>query len=122
MLLTKYESSGPCGFGEEDFLCFSHCKSMGANAAGSFLTPGAWLAGFIKRTTIHCYIQNMKALGLVVSEKMFLCFSHDAPLGGACMDPRGMVGRIYKEDHYILLHTKYESSGPCDFGEFFFRS
>ena len=27
------------------------------------------------------------------------------------MDPRGMAGRIYKEDHYILLHTKYESSG-----------
>ena len=23
---------------------------------------------FIKRTTIHCYKQNMKALGLVVSE------------------------------------------------------
>ena len=33
------------------------------------------------------------------------------------MDPRGMVGRIYKEDHYTLLKTKYESFGPCDFGE-----
>ena len=33
------------------------------------------------------------------------------------MDPRGSVGRIYKEDHYTLLHTKYESFGPCDFGE-----
>ena len=33
------------------------------------------------------------------------------------MDPRGTVGRIYKEDHYALLHTKYESSGPCGFGE-----
>ena len=31
------------------------------------------------------------------------------------MDPRGTVGRIYKEDHYTLLHTKYESSGPCGF-------
>ena len=27
---TQYESSGPCGFGEDIFLCFSHCKSMGA--------------------------------------------------------------------------------------------
>ena len=27
------------------------------------------------------------------------------------MDPKGMVGRIYKEDHYTLLHTKHESSG-----------
>ena len=25
------------------------------------------------------------------------------------MDPRGTVGRIYKEEHYILLQTKYES-------------
>ena len=39
------------------------------------------------------------------------------PRGGARMDPRGTVGRIYKEDHYTLLLTKYESSGPCDFGE-----
>ena len=32
------------------------------------------------------------------------------------MDPRGTVGRIYK-DHYTLLHTKYESSGPYGFRE-----
>ena len=41
------------------------------------------------------------------------------PRGGAIFDPRGMIGKIYKEDlHvYTLLHTKYESSGPCGFGE-----
>ena len=33
------------------------------------------------------------------------------------MDPRGTVGRIYKEDHYTLLKTKDESFGPCGFGE-----
>ena len=33
------------------------------------------------------------------------------------MDPRGTAGRIYKADHYTLLHTKYERSGPCGFGE-----
>ena len=33
------------------------------------------------------------------------------------MDPRGTVGRIYKEDHYTLLKTKYESFGPCGFGD-----
>ena len=66
----------------------------------------------------------MKALGLVVSEKkIFLCFSNcksmgaNDPWGGAIFDPRGMIGRIYKEDLYTLLHTKYESSGPCGFGE-----
>ena len=35
------------------------------------------------------------------------------------MDPRGTVGRIYKEDHHTLLKTKYESFGPCGFGEDF---
>ena len=66
---TKYESSGPCGFGG-DFLCFSY----DAPGVGPIWTPGARLAGFIKRTTIHCYTQNMKALGLVVSEKIFFMF------------------------------------------------
>ena len=51
------------------FLCFSH-DSPGVGPAW---TPGArlagFVAGFIKRTTLHCYTQNMKALGLVVSEK-----------------------------------------------------
>ena len=33
------------------------------------------------------------------------------------MEHRGTVGRIYKEDHYILLQIKHESSGPCGFEE-----
>ena len=33
------------------------------------------------------------------------------------MDPRDTVGRIYKEHHYTLLKTKYESFGPSGFGE-----
>ena len=42
--------------------------------AGPDWTPGARLAGFIKRTTIHCYTQNMKALTLMVSGKFFYVF------------------------------------------------
>ena len=59
--------------------------SMGANdpPGRAFLTPGAWLAGFIKRTTTHCYIQNMKALGLVI----ILCFPHDAAGAGPVWTP-----------------------------------
>ena len=58
---------------------------MGANNpwGRAIFDPGTWLAEFIKRTTTHCYRQNMKALGLVVSEKkIFVCFSHDAPRAG----------------------------------------
>ena len=47
---------------------------------------GSRLAGFKKRTPVHCYTQNMKALGLVVSE-IFLCFSHDAPGAGPVWTP-----------------------------------
>ena len=60
----------------------------------------------------------MKALGLVLSEKkIFFCFSHDAPGAWPVVDPRGTAGRIYKEDHYTVLHTKYESFGPYGFVE-----
>ena len=94
------------------FLCFSHDTP----GAGPVWTPGARLAGFIKRNTIHCYKQNMKALGLVVSEKFFYVLLMTT-LGGARMDPRGTVGRLYKEGHYTMLLTKYESSRPCGCGE-----
>ena len=39
------------------------------------------------------------------------------PRYGACMEPKDTVGRIYKYDHYTLMHTKLESYGPCGFGE-----
>ena len=52
------------------FYVFSH----DAPGFGSAWTPGAHLAGFvagfIKKTTLECYTQTMKALVLVVSEKM----------------------------------------------------
>ena len=38
-------------------------------------TLGSWLAGFMKGVTKHCLTQNIKALGLMVSEKkIFLRF------------------------------------------------
>ena len=44
---------------------YFHYKSMVDNDMPGALpvwTPGAPLAGFIKRSTIHCSTQNMKAL------------------------------------------------------------
>ena len=97
------------------FLYFHH----DAPGAGPVLTTGTRLAGFIKRNTIYCYKQNMKALGLVVLEKkiFYVLPMTSLPPPPPLMDPRGTVGRIYKEDHYTLLLTKYKSSGPCGFGE-----
>ena len=63
-------------------------------------TPGVWLAGFIKGITKHCYTQNINALGLMVSEKIFLCSSYCKSMRAnypnvANLDPRGIIGRIY---------------------------
>ena len=64
------------------------------------------MAQFMQRTISHCYIPNIKAVGLVVSEKkIFLVFSYCRsmetidPRGVAKFDPRGMTGTIYVEDH-----------------------
>ena len=56
-------------------------------------------------TTKYGYILNIQALGLVVSDKrIFSCFSYYKTMatvspGVAYLDPRGMVGRIYKGDY-----------------------
>ena len=63
-------------------------------------------------------------MGPVVSEKkIFEFFSHSKsmetidPRGVAKFDPRGMNGTIYVEDHWPLLHIKYQSCGPSGFRE-----
>ena len=77
------------------FLCFTHDPPPPTYAAGPVWTPGSRLAGFIKMITIHCYTQNMEALGLVVSEKkIFYAFPIVSlweliPPGWAIFDPRG---------------------------------
>ena len=40
-------------------LCFSHVDP----GAWPVWTPGARLSGFIKRTAMHCYTENMKNSG-----------------------------------------------------------
>ena len=83
------------------FLCFSH----DAHRAGPVWTPGAQLAGFIKRTTIHCYTQNMKAV-------LPMTPPPPPPPGQGTYGPQG--------HSWQDLHTKYESFGPCGFGEEYF--
>ena len=77
------------------FLCFSH----NAPGVGPAWTPGARLAGcvagFIKRTTLHCYTQNMKAFGLVVSEKRI--FFKVFPMTPAGRGPYGPQGHGWQD-------------------------
>ena len=90
LLHIKYTSFVSCGCREYFFMHF-HYKCMVDNdmpGAWPFLTPGPWLAGFIKRATTHCYTQNMKGLGLVISQKIFFMFFPLRPHGRGLYEPR----------------------------------
>ena len=113
MLHTKYESSGSCGFGEEDFFLYFPHDTPGA---GPVWTPGVRMAGFIKRTIILCYTHE-SPWPCDFREEDVLPMTPPPSRARARMNPNGTVGRIYKEEHYTLLLTKYESSGPCSFVE-----
>ena len=65
MMHAKYRSFGSCGVREEDFTYISYYKTMTDNdapGAGLVSIPGARFAGFIKRSNIHCYTQNILKL------------------------------------------------------------
>ena len=51
LLHTNMKALGLVVLEKKIFLSFSH----DVPGAGPVWTPGAWLAGFIKRTTKHCY-------------------------------------------------------------------
>ena len=63
--------------------------------AGPFLTPGGLFQQYMWRTSRCCKTQNMKALGLVVSEKIFKSFPTYSnvklltPWAGPFLTPRG---------------------------------
>ena len=73
------------------------------------------MAGFKKRIIEHCYTQNIKAPGRMVSKKIFVCFSHCEYMGAnftwdwAMLSPRGIIGRIYVKRQITMLHTEYTS-------------
>ena len=60
---------------------------------------------------------------MVLEKKIFegslaiALYIHMTPWGVASSEPRGLFGRIYVRDHYILLHTQYISYGPHGFRE-----
>ena len=74
-----------------------------APRAGPVWTQGARLTGFIKRTSIHCYTQNMKALGLVVSEKK-RCFFMFFPGAGPVWTPGARLAGFIKGT--VLCYTQ----------------
>ena len=73
---------------------------------------------------MKCYMPNIKALDLPVSEKKnfeggLLCsyFQTCEPRGRANFDPRGIKCPNLVEVYKQILHTKYQSSMPSSFRE-----
>ena len=66
-------------------------------------------------TMLHTKYRSFGCCGF--REEDFSCIFHCKPMADndAPRDTRGTVSRIYKEDHYTLLHPKDESSGPYVF-------
>ena len=91
---------------------FFYCKSMGDNDPRD-RAPEVWLAGFLKKITIHCYTQNMKALGLVVSEKnIFICFSHHALRVGPVWTPGARLAGFIKRTLIYSYTQNIKALGP----------
>jgi len=70
MLYTKYESSGPCTFRQEDFLKL-HFENLFFDPVTYLCNQSGRKKQLWQRTSRWCYIPNMKALGLVVLDKKF---------------------------------------------------
>ena len=82
------------------------------------------MVGIIKGLTKHCFTQNIKALGLMVSEKKILLrffyyksMEANDPRSVANLDPRDMIDKVYEGYHLALLHTKYIGFRSCGFRE-----
>ena len=109
-----------CGFGEKDCFMFVivNLWELMTLRVGAFMTLGAWLAGFIKRITTHCYTQIMRALRLVVSEKKMccLCFSHDAPGAGPVWTPGARLEGFTKRT-FIRSYKQKRKLRALSFGE-----
>ena len=89
------------------FLVFSNRKSMKTiDPMGVAKFDPRGMAGTIYvKDHWHCHIPNIKAVGPVISEKIFYFFPIvrlwrlSTPRAVAKFDPRGMNGTIYVEDH-----------------------
>ena len=55
--------------------------------------------------------------GFFKSSSQYKSFENLDPRVWASLDPSGLIGRIYLEDHYTLLHTLHISYGPIGFRE-----
>ena len=91
---------------------------------GSVLTQGASYEQTWYRSTRKCYIPNIKAVEIPLSEKKNLKFVFFVPMlqfVTARAGPVLTLGASYEQNlvevHKVMLHTKCQSSRPYSFRE-----
>ena len=103
---TKYESSRPCGFGE-DFLKFSYifqCKTFDPWGRAIFDTRGILSTTYVEDLYMLPYTKYESSRLCGFREEDFKKFSYIFqcktfdPWGGAIVDPRGILSTTYVED------------------------
>ena len=109
MRYTKYESSMPSSFTEEEFWRSASlflCSKLWPPGSGPVLTPGASYEQTWWRSTRRCYIPIIKALGLPVSKKNFEIF-YLCSCVPTC-DPRDVASF----DHWGIITFSLKVSAP----------
>ena len=99
------------------FAVFVSIFQLVTPGTGSVLTPGALYVQTWLRSTRRCYIQNIKALGLPISEKNFeICLL--CSYGPTCDSqgrtspvPNGIIWTNLEEVHKELLHKNIKALG-----------
>ena len=118
MLHTKYQSSRPHGFGQEDFLkifpYITVCK-MADPWGGAIFDPRdkIW-ANLVEDHMVMLHIKYQSSRPFAVFDKnifedfpyITLCKMAD-PWGSTIFDPRDLIWANLVEDHKVMLHTKY---------------
>jgi len=120
MLYTKYESSGPCSFGQEDFwklhlktyfLTLWPISTINLNRLNNFDSEQPRNHSCEVWSNSHKRFKSRCRLKFYLYNSMLNC----DPWGGVNLNPRGIILTTLVEDLEMMLYTKYESSGPCSF-------
>jgi len=121
VLYTKYESSWPCSFRQEDFwtlhfenLLFDPMTYL-CNQSEPISTiligdhPGTIPVEFGQITISGSREDVAWTFPNIIQCKIV------TPVAGLILTPRGIIWTTLVEDLLMMLYTKYESSGPCSF-------
>ena len=109
MLHTKYQTSAPSSFREEEFWSFPSlflCFELVTPGARPVLTPGASYEQSWYKSTRRCFIPNIKALHFLVSEKknfkVFLLCSYVSNLWPSpTPTPTPARGQFWPQGHHM---------------------